>query len=129
MSSHKPTVPMILGSGALADAMRRMVDSDPDRYRPVTISTRPVGRCPCCGEDIYRITSRHTNWVEAFAPASFASSNPERPQAGSVHPRFSKARQPDPHGPIAGCCCVAPDWGPKHKEETKKKPKGKKVSG
>lgn len=96
---------MVLGSGPLADAMRAEIERDPDKYKPETWSIDPVGHCPCCDQDVFRCTTRHTKWVEGFAT-----------HGNVVHPCLSSSGEPMPSaaGAFAGCCCVAPNWGPKH---------------
>ena len=104
----KPALPRILGSGPLADTMRAQVAADPDRFRPETWSIEPDGVCPCCGEEVFRCTTRHTGWAEGFAT-----------HANVVHPRMNpetgEFAKPDEHA-VSGCCCKAPNWGPKHDE-------------
>lgn len=108
MSDPKPpALPMILGRGPLADEMRAMMAADPDRYRPTTWSLEPVGHCPCCDEDVYRATTRHTGWRQGFSTHSDV-----------LHPSFNaKTKEPDPEGTIAGCCCKPGAWGPVHAEQ------------
>jgi hypothetical protein len=97
----------VLGVGPLADEMRAMIAADPDRYRPEMWTMSPVGECPCCGQDVYRCTTRHTGWAPGFAT-----------QSNRVHPSFNpKTKQPEPGGPLVGCCCVPPNWSPKHREQ------------
>lgn len=94
---------VVLGSGPLADEMRATIARDPDRYRPETWSMKPAGHCPCCDEDVFRCTTRHTGWVEGFATHS-----------NKVHPSVDPTtREPDPNG-VPTCCCVPPDFGPAH---------------
>lgn len=83
----KPNLPIILGHGPLADEMRRMVEADPDRYRPTTYSMKPVAWCDCCKRRIHRVKNRYTNWEEGFAPMEADD---------AVHPILS---------PEVGCCC------------------------
>ena len=97
----KPALPVVVGSGWLADAMRRTIEADPDRYRPQTWSTTPVGECPCCGQDVYRAETRETGFEPGFMS-----------HAGKLHPTING---------VAGCCCVPGAWGPKHSK--RKKPK------
>lgn len=97
----------MLGGGRLAEQMREMIAADPDRYRPETWSMDPVGGCPCCGQDVYRCTTRHTEWREGFAS-----------HHNVVHPSFNAGtHEPDPGGTVVGCCCVAPNWGPMHRDD------------
>ena len=106
MSGERPKGWTVLGSGPMADAMRAEIASDPDKYAPETWGLRPVGHCPCCDEDVFRCTTRHTGWVEGFAT-----------HFNVVHPRCNaETAEPDPNGAVPGCCCTAPNWGPLHKE-------------
>lgn len=99
----------VFGTGPLADAVRAEIARDPDRYRPETWSTMPSGNCPCCDSDVFRCTTRHTGWTEGFATHD-----------NVVHPRMDPATcQPSQTGTVAGCCCVAPNWGPKHEAPRK----------
>jgi len=99
-------LPIVLGSGPLADAMRRQIEADPDAYRPETWSMSPAGICPCCEAKVFRCTTRHTGWEPGFATLNHR-----------IHPAFNaETKQPDPAGTIVGCCCVAPNWGPKHSD-------------
>lgn len=108
----KPRGWTVLGTGPLADATRALIEKDPDRYLPETWSIDPAGYCPCCDNDVFRCTTRHTGWRPGFAT-----------HANVVHPSFNaKTHEPDPDGTIAGCCCAAPNWGPKHKEPTDERP-------
>lgn len=116
MSADKPMVPVVLGSGPLADEMRAMIAADPDSYRPTTWSMSPVGKCPCCSEKVYRCTTRHTGWKPGFAT-----------HADAVHPSFNDQGKPDPNGGRVGCCCKEGAWGPKHAEQAKPKRKPKKA--
>lgn len=110
-SGIKPMLPVVLGNGPLADAMRATLAEDPDRYRPETWSLDPVNRCPCCDRDVYRCTTRHTGWIEGFATLD-----------GVVHTTYSaETKKPDPHGTLFSCCCVAPNWGPKHDKQKQKR--------
>lgn len=99
----------VIGSGPLADEVRAEIARDPEAYLPETWSMKPVGRCPCCNERVYRCTTRHTGWQPGFATHS-----------GKVHPAVDASGNPTPAGAIAGCCCVAPNWGPKHGAKTRK---------
>lgn len=111
MSDNKPALPMVLGSGPLADEMRAMIAADPDRYRPSTWSTKPVGTCPCCNQKAFRCRTRFTNFEDGFST-----------HADVVHPSFNpETQEPDPRGTVAGCCCVPGQWGPKHREGLKPK--------
>lgn len=83
----------------MADAVRAEIERDPERYRPETWSTEPIGHCPCCDQDVYRCTTRHTGWTEGFAT-----------HANVVHPRLTARGKL-----FAGCCCKPGQWGPKHK--------------
>lgn len=94
----KPALPVILGRGSLADAMRAEIARDPDRYRAVTIGVVPVGVCPCCDQEVYSVTSRVTGWVPGYATGAS--------ETAVAHPVVE--------GGAVGCCCVAPNWGPKH---------------
>lgn len=108
----------VLGSGPMADSMRAELERDPDRYAPETWSINPVGHCPCCDEDVFACTTRHTGWNEGFAT-----------HANVVHPRCdARTGLPDPNGTVAGCCCVGPNWGPKHEEPAKPKKPSKRGS-
>lgn len=108
---------VVLGSGPLADAMRALtsiavalgdVVANARRFRPETWSIKPHAVCPCCGEEIFRCTTRHTGWVEGFATHS-----------NKVHPTVDpKTREPAPDG-VPTCCCVAPNWGPKHTQKSR----------
>jgi hypothetical protein len=112
---NKPALPVILGSGPVADSMRATVAADPDRFRPETWSINPVNRCPCCKQLVYRCTTRHTNWISGFAT-----------HANVVHITYnSETEQPDPSGDIFSCCCVAPNWGPEHDSQLDERPKKK----
>ena len=93
----KPGVPMVLGSGPLTDEMRRMIEADPDRYRPVTMSRRPVGVCPCCGAEVFSVTSRLTDWEQGYATGPG--------EDDLLHPIIDGR---------TGCCCFDGAWGPKH---------------
>lgn len=110
MKKVSPTCSVgILGSGPMADEMRAMLEADPDRFRPETWSINPVGACPCCGEEVFRCTTHHTNWEEGFATHS-----------GKVHPRADlKTGEIDPKGTTAACCCVPPNWGPAHSQKSR----------
>jgi len=100
----KPALPRVLGSGPLADSMRATIAADPDRYRPETWGMDPVNTCPCCDQEIFRCTTRHTGWRSGFASL-----------ANVVHPSYNaETREPDPDGILFSCCCVAPNWGPAH---------------
>lgn len=113
MTGERPKGWTVLGSGAMADAMRAELERDPDRYAPETWSMEPVGHCPCCGEDVCRCTTRYTGWSEGFAT-----------HANVVHPRCNaETALPDPSGTAAGCCCVAPNWGPAHRQPPKRRSK------
>lgn len=92
----KPALPMVLGTGPLADAARRMIAEDPDRYRPQSISMDPVGHCPCCDRDVYRVRSRVTAFEEGFATGL--------EDDAIVHPRLNDDGMPDPQGEFAGGC-------------------------
>ncbi len=95
----RPGLPMILGTGWMADEMRATMAKDPDRYRPTTWGMTPVGTCTCCK------FSTHDD---------------------VIHPSFNaKTREPDSEGTIAGCCCKEGAWGPKHYEDEKPKAKRK----
>jgi hypothetical protein len=98
----------------MSDAVRAELERDPDRYAPETWSLNPVGHCPCCDKDVYRCTTRHTGWNEGFAT-----------HANVVHPRCNVKGFPDPNGTEPGCCCVAPNWGPKHRKTRKRSVKKK----
>lgn len=105
----------VLGSGPMADAVRAEIARDPDRYAPETWGMEPIGHCPCCDQDVYRCTTRHTGWTEGFAT-----------HANVIHPRCDAITcLPDPSGTAPGCCCMAPNWGPKHGKPLKKKAKPK----
>lgn len=109
-NKQKPDLPIVLGSGPLADSMRAMIAEDPDRYRPETWSMTGH-KCPCCGQKVFRCTTRHTDWHPGFATLDNA-----------VHPSFdAQTKQPALGGTLAGCCCVAPNWGPKHQPKKKAK--------
>lgn len=111
---EKPAGWTVLGSGPLADAIRSKIAEDPDRYRPVTISMNAVGTCPCCRRRVYRVTSRHTGWVAGF------SADPDDPKA--THPSFNaQTKKPEEGGTLAGCCCVAPNWGPEHAKKKRRR--------
>lgn len=104
---------VVLGSGPLADSVRETIAADPDRYRPETWSIDPVNRCPCCDEDVFRCTTRHTGWISGFAT-----------HAGVVHTTYnSKTERPDPYGDVFSCCCVPPNWGPMHDQQLNAPPK------
>lgn len=110
----------VLGSGPMADAVRAELERDPDAYAPQTWSIKPVGICPCCDEEVFSCKTKHTNWEEGFATHS-----------NVVHPRCdAKTSLPDPNGTAAGCCCKAPNWGPKHADAkaTQKKPRKRKAA-
>lgn len=110
MNGERPRGWTVLGSGAMADSMRAEIERDPDRYAPETWSIEPKGICPCCDEEVFRCKTRHTGWSEGFAT-----------HAHVVHPRCDATTSlPDPNGTEVGCCCVAPNWGPKHKAALKK---------
>lgn len=101
----------VLGTGPLADAMRAEIARDPDAYRPETWSIEQFAHCPCCDEDIFRCTTRHTGWVEGFATHS-----------NKVHPRVDpKTGLADPNGTVATCCCVPPNFGPAHTQKSRPK--------
>lgn len=102
----------VLGSGPLADSMRAELARDPDRYRAETWSMSPEGRCQCCDEEVFRCTTRHTGWIEGFAT-----------HKNHVHPRVDANGQPDPSGAAGGCCCVPPNFGPKHAEPKRRRRK------
>lgn len=104
----------------MADAMRAEMAKDPDRYRPVSYSMKPVGHCPCCKQNVHRTTSRHTNWEPGFATLG---------EPPIVHPAYDDATgAPDPKGNVAGCCCVAPNFGPAHAKKPKRKTSKRKVA-
>lgn len=113
----KPALPFVLGSGALADEMRRMIEADPDRYRAETWSMDPVGKCPCCGQKVYSAKTRHTAFLRGFLTMA---------EPPVIHPSFDLEGKRDPDGPLAGCCCKDGEWGPKH-SEPKKPPRGRKA--
>lgn len=94
--SEKPPLPMVLGSGPLADAMRAQIAADPDRYRAMTSSIHPIGHCPCCGKDVFRVKSRATNFEEGFATGL--------DDDAIIHPRLNADGFPDPKGEYAGGC-------------------------
>lgn len=108
----------VLGSGSMADAMRAEIARDPDRYAPETWSIDPVGHCPCCAKDVYRCTTRYTGWTKGFAT-----------MGNVIHPKIdAKTCLPDPNGTAPGCCCVPPNFGPKHKKKSaSKKPTDRKA--
>lgn len=95
----------VIGSGRMADEIRAELARDPDKYRPETWSMKPEGHCPCCDQDVFRCTTRHTKFVEGFAT-----------HGNVVHPRCGDDGHPSDAGAHAGCCCVAPNFGPKHAE-------------
>ncbi len=101
----RPALPVILGRGPIADAMRAQVARDPDRYLPVTISIVPSGVCPCCEQDVYCVTSKVTAWEPGYATGIETDA--------ILHPLVEGG---------VGCCCIAPNWGPKHgpKERAKR---------
>lgn len=104
MNGIRPAGPIVLGSGPLADSVRARLEADPDRYTPETWSIDPVGHCPCCDEDVFSCTTRHTGWSEGFAT-----------HTNLVHPRCNaQTAKPDLNGTLPGCCCVAPNFGPMH---------------
>ncbi len=106
MNGVRPKGWTVLGSGPLADAVRAEIERDPDRYAPETWGMSAVGVCPCCGDDVFRCTTRHTAWKEGFAS-----------HRNVLHPRCdTETGLPDPNGTEVGCCCVPPNWGPKHEE-------------
>ena len=92
----KPAPPLVIGSGPIADAMRAAIAADPDRYRPMSISIDPVGHCPCCGLDVYRVSSRATGFEEGFATGT--------EDDAIVHPRCNALGLPDPEGEYPGGC-------------------------
>lgn len=108
----------MLGSGPMADAVRAEIERDPDAYAPETWSIDPDGKCPCCGELVYRCTTRHTKWEEGFA----THKNVVHP---AMDPDTGKFADENTVRSVSGCCCVAPNWGPKHDEQNEK-PKKKK---
>lgn len=112
MNGVRPKGWTVLGGGAMADALRAEIDRDPDRYAPETWSVEPAGVCPCCSEDVFRCTTRHTGWSEGFAT-----------HANALHVRCNDEGYPDPNGKQCGCCCVAPNFGPMHDKALKRKPK------
>jgi hypothetical protein len=113
---EKPALPMIFGSGPMADAMRAEMAKDPDRYRPQSMDTHPLGRCPCCELDVYRVNGRITNFEEGFATGL--------EDDAIVHPRVGDKGKPAERGLWLGCCCVPPKWGPKHTEKPKRRKHG-----
>lgn len=113
--TDKPNLPMILGTGPLADAMRAQIAADPDRYRPTSWSMTSVGCCPCCKKNVYRATTRHTGWKPGYSTHDDV-----------IHPSFNaKTKEPDPEGALVGCCCKPEKWGPQHCEKPKRKRKKK----
>lgn len=62
-----PQPMIVIGSGWLADACRRQIAADPDRYRARSSSIKPIGKCPCCEQKVYRVTSKPTNWQPGYA--------------------------------------------------------------
>lgn len=106
----KPMVPVVLGSGPMADAMRAQIAADPDRYRPTSISMYPAGTCPCCGADVYRVRSRLTDFEEGYATGTEVDA--------LLHPTL-KDGAGDRIGP--GCCCSEGAWGPKHAKQGRKR--------
>ncbi len=100
----KPKGWTVLGTGPLADSIRTELARDPDRYRPETWSIEPAGHCPCCDEDVFRCTTRHTGWEPGYATHS-----------NRVHPAIDPVTcLADPKGAAAGCCCVPPNYGRAH---------------
>ena len=63
----KPALPMIFGSGPMADAVREQMAKDPDRYRPVTIGMHQVGVCPWCMGRVVSYSGRENNFEDGFA--------------------------------------------------------------
>lgn len=102
----KPAGPIVLGSGRLADEVRAKIAADPDRYRPESWGMRAEGTCPCCGEEVFRCTTRHTGWRSGFAT-----------YRNVVHPNINADGVPCPTGTLVGCCCKQGAFGPKHDEE------------
>jgi hypothetical protein len=103
---ERPAGWMVLGKpgdNPLADGIRAQLASDPDKYAPETWSIDPVGVCPCCGDEVFRATTRHTNWDEGFLS-----------HALRVHHKVNEAGVIDPTGGRVACCCVAPDFAPNH---------------
>lgn len=110
-SPKKPALPMVLGTGPLADAMRAQIEADLDRYRPTTWSMKPVGTCPCCSKSVYKATTRYTSWKPGYSTMD-----------NVIHPTFRfKDKEPDPDGGLVGCCCKPGEWGPKHSKLPKAK--------
>lgn len=119
----KPALPTVLGSGPLADAVRAQIASDPDRYRPMSISMRPVGHCPACGLDVYKVSSRLTNFEEAFATSTSDDA--------ILHPRCNDEGFEDPKGTFAGGCLPLDrmaEWKEQPKPPKKSKPRAKRRS-
>ena len=110
MSGVRPRGWTVLGGGPMADAVRAEIERDPDRYAPETWSMVADGKCTCCGELVWRCTTRHTGWKPGFAT-----------YGNVVHPSMNPdTGLPDPDGTVSGCCCVAPNWGPKHDAQNEK---------
>lgn len=99
----KPATPVVLGSGPLADAMRAEIERDPDRYRPMTCSIDPVGVCPCCEKDVFSVSSRLTDFERGFATGIGDDA--------VLHQQVVDGEM------VGTCCCVAPNFGPKHAEK------------
>ncbi len=108
----KPALPIVLGTGPFADAVRAEIDRDPDCYRPMTCSINPVGQCPCCDRAIYQVKSKLTDFEYGYAPG--------------IEDDTVLHQQPGLDGtPEARCCYIAPNWSPKHKAKPKPKRKAK----
>ncbi len=99
---NKPALPIVLGRGRMADEVRAKIAAEPDRYRTETWGLTALGRCPCCEKDVYPATTRFTGWVPGA-----------QTHAGTVHLTVDGA---PPRVGNVRCCCVAPNWGPKHQE-------------
>lgn len=91
------------GQGGLSDAIRAELERDPDKYAPETWSIDPTGVCPCCGDEVFRATTRYTNWDEGFLS-----------HAKKIHHKVNDDGEIDPNGQRVGCCCVAPNFAPTH---------------
>lgn len=115
MNGQRPKGWTVLGSGAMADSVRAELARDPDRYAPEQWRIDPDGQCPCCGELVYGCTTRHTGWRPGFA----THSNVVHP---SMDPETGRFADENTARAVSGCCCVAPNWGPKHSEDAEAKP-------
>lgn len=112
-----PSLPVVLGSGPLADEARRLIAQDPDRYRPRTTSIDPVGHCRCCKHDVFRVRSPLTGFAEAFATSMGDDA--------ILHARLNDDGKLDRAGTRAGCCCVPPNWGPEHSPPASRRKKSR----